>query len=93
MTKSSIANLSLVLTVLGAVIIVMRMAASSVDPGPASPLPDPRVALRWLGAGLWIMLVGCWLAGFAYSAAKKRSIVALTVGGLLPAISTVGFWW
>jgi len=92
-TKSSAANLSLALVVLGAVTLVMRIAASHVDPGAVAQMPDPRMALRWFGAGLLALLVGCWLAGFAYSGAKARSIVALSVGVLLPVISTLGFWW
>lgn len=93
MTKSSVANLSLVLVVLGAVTIIMQIAAAHIDPGLVASMPDPRVALRWFGAGLIALLVGGWLAGFAYSAAKIRSIFALSVGGLLPLIGTLGFWW
>jgi len=92
-TRSSVANLSLVLVAVGSFIIVMRIAASHVDPGPVAPMPDPRVALRWFGSGLLALLVGCWLAGLAYSAAKVRSIVALSVGALVPVIGTLGFWW
>jgi hypothetical protein len=92
-TKSSAANLSLVLVALGAITIVMRIAASHVDPGPVAAMPDPRAALRWFGAGLLVLLVGCWLAGFAYSTAKIRSIAALSIGSLLPMIGTLGFWW
>ncbi|MFC5740813.1 hypothetical protein [Dyella tabacisoli] len=90
MTKTFAANLALVFVLLGGIGIAMALGASQVDPGPGPvPMPNPYVIARWFGFGQISLLVGTWLAGFAFQSATRRSILALVAGGLL---STVPIW-
>ena len=94
MKKSLGANLALVLITLGWGMCFFGLASQLGDPNPHVPRAVIEAQQRTLWAvffvGACFAFVSIWLAGYAYTGAKVRSITALSLG-VVPLLG-LGVW-
>jgi hypothetical protein len=94
MSKRLSANLALIFAVLGWVLCFVGLTGQLGDPDPriARSVIDSEERMLWTSffVGACLALTSMWLAGYAYSEAKVRSLIALALW-LLP-LSGLGIW-
>ncbi len=83
MTPSRAANLSLALVAAGWLAALYGAFSQLGDPAPWVPTSEieirRRISMVVLFVGVFALVTGLWLSGYAFGSAKRRSLIAMLV--------------